>query len=105
MGIQRERLRRIEEELRPSQRIFVNLLPLLFHINHPMLPGFINTTTPAGIPDYTPSQAVLRAAKKLSRSFEYKKRAQRQYQIHGLYLMGSIGSVAHTAGSDLDVWL
>ncbi|PLY12434.1 MAG: hypothetical protein C0631_16965 [Sedimenticola sp.] len=104
-NIHRERLRRIEEELRPSQRIFIDLLPLLFHINHPMLPGFVTTDTPAGIPDYNPSQALIRSAKKLGRSFAYEKRARRRYNILGLYLMGSIGSIAHTEGSDLDIWL
>ena len=104
-GLQRERLRRIEAELNPSQRDFINLLPLLFHINHPVLPGFIGSDTPAGIPDYSPSQVLLRTAHKLGRSFSYKKRVRRSCHIHGLYLMGSIGSIAHTSGSDFDVWL
>ncbi len=104
-GVQKERLHRINAEFRPSQRIFLELLPLLFHINHPMLPGFISTDTPMGIPDYNPTQAVLRTARKLSRSFSYKKRAKRRFAVQGLYLMGSIGSVAHTLGSDLDIWL
>ncbi len=104
-GIHRERLKRIEGELLPAQQVLLRLLPLLFHINHPMLPGFTGTATPAGVPDFTPGKIALQTAKKLSRSFEYKKRARRRYQIQGIYLMGSIGSVAHTAGSDLDVWL
>ena len=104
-GIQRERLRRIEADLSTPQQDFLNLLPLLFHINHPVLPGFIGSDTPCSIPDYSPSQAVLRTARKLGRSFQYKKRARRKYNIHGLYLMGSIGSIAHTSGSDFDVWL
>ena len=105
LALHRERQRRIEGELSQGQRVFTTLLPLLFHINHPMLPGFVNTKTPAGIPDYNPAKVVLQAAKKLSRSFEYKKRARRRYHIQGLYLMGSIGSIAHTARSDLDIWL
>lgn len=104
-NLHRERLRRIEKELRPSQRDFIDLLPLLFHINHPMLPGFVGSDTPAGIPDYSPTQAVLRAARKLSRSFAYKKRAQRRYHIQGIYLMGSMGSIAHSEQSDFDIWL
>lgn len=104
-GIQRERLRRIVADLSTPQQDFLNLLPLLFHINHPVLPGFIGSDTPCSIPDYSPSQAVLRTARKLGRSFQYKKRARRKYNIHGLYLMGSIGSIAHTSGSDFDVWL
>jgi len=104
-GLQRERLRRIEADLSASQRNFITLLPLLLHINHPVLPGFTGSDTPAGISDYSPSQAVLRNARKLGRSFSYKKRARRRFHIHGLYLMGSIGSIAHTSGSDFDVWL
>ncbi|MCG8426942.1 MAG: class I adenylate cyclase [Chromatiales bacterium] len=104
-SIHRERLRRIAEELQKHQRIFIELLPLLFHINHPMLPGFAGTDTPAGIPDYNPTQALIQKARKLSRSFAYQKRARRRYNILGLYLMGSIGSIAHTSGSDLDIWV
>ncbi len=103
--IQRKRLHRIEQELPPHQQEFLNLLPLLFHINHPMLPGFVNTGTPAGIPNFSPTKLLLQTAKKISRSFEYQKRARRRFHIQGLYLMGSIGSVAQTTRSDFDVWL
>ena len=103
--LHRERLRRIREELRPSQQEFLDLLPLLFHINHPMLPGYINSETPIGIPDFSPHRKALDAAKKLSRSFAYKKRAQRQYRIHGVYLMGSTGTIGQSSSSDFDLWL
>ncbi|MEJ2592876.1 MAG: class I adenylate cyclase, partial [Candidatus Thiodiazotropha sp.] len=105
LRLHRERLRRIREELRPSQQEFLDLLPLLFHINHPMLPGYVNSETPIGIPDYNPSRRALDAAKKLSRSFEYKKRAQRVYHIHGVYLMGSTGTIGQSSSSDFDLWL
>ncbi|MES9960914.1 MAG: class I adenylate cyclase [Sedimenticola sp.] len=100
-----KRLQRIENELRPAQRTFIELLPLLFHINHPMLPGFVSSETPAGIPNYSPGRNALLTAKSISRSFTFEKRARRRFDIQGLYLMGSIGSIAHTAGSDFDVWL
>ncbi|MEJ2395173.1 MAG: class I adenylate cyclase [Candidatus Thiodiazotropha sp.] len=103
--LHRERLRRIRDELRPSQQEFLDLLPLLFHINHPMLPGFVNSETPTGIPDYSPHRQALEAVKKLSRSFAYKKRAQRQYHIHGVYLMGSTGTIGQSSSSDFDLWL
>ncbi|MET0056586.1 MAG: hypothetical protein ABW108_17390, partial [Candidatus Thiodiazotropha sp. 6PLUC10] len=76
LRLHKQRLRRIYQELRPSQQEFLNLLPLLFHINHPMLPGFVSSDTVTGIPDYTPSKVALETAAKLSRSFKYKKRAQ-----------------------------
>ncbi|MEW8211209.1 MAG: class I adenylate cyclase, partial [Candidatus Thiodiazotropha taylori] len=105
MRLHRARLRRIHLELRPSQQEFLDLLPLLFHINHPMLPGFVSSDTVTGIPDYSPSKKSLDAAAKLSRSFQYKKRAQRVYHIHGLYLMGSTGTIGQSFGSDFDLWL
>lgn len=105
LGLHRERLRIIGQELTPSQQAFLDILPLLFHINHPTLPGFAGTDAPTGIPDYTPSQTALRIARKLSRSFEYKKIAHPRFAIQALYLMGSIGSIAHTSGSDFDIWL
>ncbi len=103
--LHRERLWRIREELRPSQQEFLDLLPLLFHINHPMLPGYVNSETPTGIPDFSPHRHALDAAKKLSRSFAYKKRAQRQYHILGVYLMGSTGTIGQSSSSDFDLWL
>jgi adenylate cyclase class 1 len=103
--LHRERLQRIRAELRPSQQEFLDLLPLLFHINHPMLPGFVSSDAPTGIPDFSPHRRALDAAKKLSRSFEYKKRAQRQYRIFGVYLMGSTGTIGQSSSSDFDLWL
>ncbi|MEW7991947.1 MAG: class I adenylate cyclase [Candidatus Thiodiazotropha sp.] len=105
MRLHRERLRRILIELRNSQQEFLHLLPLLLHINHPMLPGFVSSETPTGISDYSPSKKALDAAKRLSRSFDYKKRAQRVYHIHGLYLMGSTGTIGQSSTSDFDLWL
>ncbi|MES9855680.1 MAG: class I adenylate cyclase [Sedimenticola sp.] len=104
-SIHRERLRRIAGELRSNQRGFIDLLPLMFHINHPSLPGFVGSDAPAGIADYSPGQAAINAAAKISRSIAYKKRAKRHFDIHGIYLMGSIGSIAHASGSDLDIWI
>ena len=51
--LHRERLRRIRQEVRPSQQEFLDLLALLFHINHPMLPGYVNSEVPIGIPDFS----------------------------------------------------
>ncbi|MGD8932383.1 MAG: hypothetical protein PVI52_07425, partial [Chromatiales bacterium] len=105
LKLHRTRLERILGELSPSKQGFIRLLPLLFHINHPMLPGFVRSDTPQGIPNYNPAKPELDAARRLSRSFHYQRRAQRQYQIEGLYLMGSTGSIAQSSSSDFDLWL
>jgi adenylate cyclase class 1 len=104
-NLQKLRLQRIQEFLTPRQRAFLELLPLLFHRNHPALPGFISSDTPSGIPDYSPDKPAIRQAKKLSKSFVFKKRAKRIYPIQGLYLMGSGGTIAYSKKSDLDIWL
>ncbi|HYE34683.1 class I adenylate cyclase [Methylocaldum sp.] len=104
-NLHRLQLQRIQEHQTPRQRDFLDLLPLLFHCNHPMLPGYVSSETPAGIPDYLPSRRALLAVKRLTKSFEYKRRALTEYPIHAVYLMGSVGSVAYSRKSDLDIWL
>ena len=104
-SLHQERLQRIQRELPPHQQNYIKLLSLLFHINHPMLPGYVNSETPAGLSDFSPSNEQLRIAKSISRSFAYRRRAHRRHLIHGIYLMGSMGSIAHTDHSDFDIWL
>lgn len=99
------RLQRIQAFLQPRQRIFLDALPLLVHCNHPLLPGYVSQETPAGIADYRPSSRELASVAKLSKSFTYKRTALLECPIEGLYLMGSVGSIAYSRKSDLDIWL
>jgi len=104
-NLHRLQLQRIQEHQTPRQQDFLDVLPLLFHCNHPMLPGYVSSETPAGIPDYSPGRRALLAVKRLTKSFEYKRRTLAEYPIHGIYLMGSVSSIAYSRKSDLDVWL
>ncbi len=99
------RLQRVREFLQPRQQDFLTLLPLLFHINHPLLPGFVSLDTPAGIPDYTPNKQTVDNAKQFSKGFVYKRKALKNYPIHSIFLMGSVGSIAFSRDSDIDIWL
>ncbi len=105
MALNKDRLRRVQECLNTRQRAFIRLLPLLFHINHPMLPGYLSNTTPCGVCDYSPAKRSIQSARKLAKSFSYQRRAQRRYSIHALYLMGSTGTIAYSKSSDFDVWI
>ncbi|PKM11449.1 MAG: adenylate cyclase [Gammaproteobacteria bacterium HGW-Gammaproteobacteria-3] len=96
---------RIQNFLQPHQRVFLSLLPLLFHQNTPLLPGFISTETPAGIADYKPSRQTLADAVQFSKNFSFKSRALRKYPIWALFLMGSVSSIAFSKSSDMDIWL
>jgi len=105
LAINRERLRRAEGVLSWRNRDFLELLPVLFHINHAMLPGFVSKQTPAGISNWAPAKKGLEAGKRIAKSFDYKKRALRTFDIHSIFLMGSVGTIAHSEKSDFDVWV
>jgi adenylate cyclase class 1 len=88
------------------QQQFLQVLPLLFHVNHPMLPGYISHSTPAGIYQYTPSSDELRLAKILARSFQYNRDlTEKNATLDALFIMGSVGTIAQSDSSDLDVWV
>src|SRR5471030_1525417 len=100
------RLGRALEGLSPRQQVVLNLLPLFFHVNHPLLPGYVSGSTPAGVSGYEPEAHALAEAQRLTRSFSYKQRHGNPPQpIHGLFLMGSLGTLAQAEHSDMDVWV
>lgn len=103
--LNRERLRRAQESMKERQQDFLDLLPLLFHVNHPILPGFVSSAGPLGVSDYRPSKRALLAAKKIAMTFDYKRKALPRYDIDALFLMGSSGTVAYSQKSDFDIWL
>lgn len=105
LTINRDRLRRIEETLTARQRDFLELLPFLFHVNHPTLPGYVSGNTPHGVCNYVPTQSTARASQRLTRVTDFDRRPLRKFGVHGIYLMGSPGSIAYSRQSDLDVWV
>ncbi|WP_263143942.1 class I adenylate cyclase [Pseudomonas sp. RIT-PI-AD] len=105
------RLQRTFQALSTRQQLVLKLLPLLFHVNHPLLPGYVSGTTPAGLSGFEPDDELLSEAQRLTRSFAYKARrgnplgGKPSMPIHGLFLMGSLGTVAQAEQSDMDVWV
>ncbi|WAG78858.1 class I adenylate cyclase [Metapseudomonas furukawaii] len=100
------RLERAMLALSTRQQLVLRLLPLLFHVNHPLLPGYVSGTTPAGVATFEPDDEVLAEAQRLTRSFSYKaRRGPQPTPIHGLFLMGSLGTIAQDEQSDLDIWV
>ena len=104
-ALHEQRLKRMLGMLPPRQGEFITLLPLLFQVNHPLLPGYVSAEAPAGIAGYEPSPESLRVAQKLARAFVYKALPRPRLPIHGLYVMGSFGSIAYSKASDLDIWI
>ncbi len=100
-----QRLTRVHEALRERQHLFLDVLPLLLHINHPLLPGFVSHQTPAGLSGFTLTPAHIRQGRQLARSLNLSAQKTTQREIWGIFLMGSLGTIAHTPSSDFDIWL
>lgn len=87
-----------------SQRVF-QLIPVLFHFNHPILPGYFHADTPQGIASFllnTEQQALVSEVElTLSQSLPVAA----QPEILGLYTMGSTSSIGQSLSSDLDIWV
>lgn len=105
MALNKDRLHRVQDCLEARQSGFIELLPLMFHINHPMLPGYLSNKTPCGVSDYAPGKRCIQAARALAKSFSYQRRAQAVHSIHAIYLMGSTGTIAYSKSSDFDIWI
>lgn len=99
------RLARLHSALNPSQQIFIDLLPLLFHINHPVLPGYMPAGTPTGLRNFKPTRESIKSARLLAKSFALKRDLNPDNDICAIYLMGSCGTIAHSNDSDLDIWI
>ncbi len=105
LQVNNARLARTKSALGARQQIFLELLPMIFHVNHPMLPGYVSHQTPSGLADYNPSKHDIQKTQRLARSFTYRRQPTMQRQITGLFLMGSCGTVAQSESSDLDIWV
>lgn len=84
----------------------LELLPVLFHLNHPVLPGYVKDA-PCGVANFEFSTAQLQFLQKCFApmgNFEPTPTPENP-AFFGIYAMGSIGCVTQTPHSDLDVWL
>ncbi len=105
LKISHGRLQRTRDALGARQQVVLDLLPLLFHVNHPLFPGYVSHQTPARFADYTPTKEEIGTAQRYSRTFRYRDQSRANCDLHSLFLMGSSGTVAQSEGSDMDLWL
>ena len=106
LDLNRVRYERTCAALSERQQHFLQLLPLLFHVNHPMLPGYSSPAAPAGIHHYQPDDEELRQAKMFARSFQYTRDlTEKKCAIDALFIMGSVGTIAQSDASDMDIWV
>lgn len=104
LKINAERLTRAQQSMSARQRDIIDLLPLLFHVNHPLLPGYVAQDAPKGVCAYQPDKPALTLAKSFSQSFKYSPDRRAKPAIYSLFMMGSTGTLAHSESSDVDLW-
>lgn len=92
---------------RPEQGDLFELIPLLLHAGIRLTRDFLMVPYegPKGICGYTANLRELRLAKSCFRSTLPPSAAGGRCDIEGLYTIGSIGSVAQTVTSDIDLWV
>lgn len=105
LALNKDRLERINKSLRWRQRDFLNLLPLLLHINDESLPGYVGATIPAGISGFIANKDTIAAAKRINKNFIHRKQALRRYDLISIFLTGSSGTITQSDESDFDIWL
>lgn len=99
-------------ELMPAdKRPLFHVIPFLLHINHPDFPGYIeHKDVPFGLNHYSLRKQVSAA---LAEVFGEAKASPEKIRavwpqtrcIESLALMGSIGTIAQSSGSDFDYWV
>ena len=105
LQVNAERLDRARQAIQARHRDILELLPLLYHLNHPLLPGFVSRDTPSGLSLYSPAKTTISLARSFSQTFRYKAEKRQQCAIHSIFMMGSSGTLAHSESSDVDLWL
>jgi adenylate cyclase class 1 len=69
------------------------------------LPGYTSSKTPTGISHYHPDKETLALAKSYQKDFTYRTDKEQSHSLQGVYLMGSVSSLAFSEHSDIDIWL
>ncbi|MCL7945602.1 class I adenylate cyclase [Marinobacter sp. ATCH36] len=105
MAVNQHRWERARSALTYRQQAVLEVLPLVFHLNHPALPGYLDNDCPYGVSHYQPTEPTLNAARRLARTFSLKDEGRRKPDLEALFLMGSPGTLGHSVASDLDIWL
>ena len=105
LSINDNRLERMRAGLTDRQKQFLDLLPLLFHTNHMMMPGYVSRQTPCKVSNYKPTESEIGLGKHIAKSFTLQFDPRTEESVYGIYVMGSVGTIAQSGSSDLDIWL
>ena len=103
------RLDRALSDTTESFQLVFKLIPLLLHFNHPDLPGYVaNARTGIvhfSLTGFQQDYLARTLSAEQSQNIQKNHRTFEQEAILGVYVMGSIASIAQTPSSDLDIWI
>ncbi len=94
-----------------DRRALFHVLPFLLHVNHPDLPGYVDSDeVPFGLNNFSFRDQIKDAMQdcfpaQQALFDDIKPIWPRQRAIDALVLMGSIGTIAQSADSDFDYWV
>ena len=98
-------LRALEAMSQYGQQLF-ELLPVLFHYNHPLLPGYVSGEVPHGIASFVLSENQRDFIDDICVATNCSSGIHcHESSILGLYCMGSTSSIGQCCRSDLDIWV
>ena len=90
---------------RYGQQVF-QLLPVMLHFNHPLLPGYVAGDVPHGIWSFVANEAQQAFIQDLCQNANCQGGlSTHDKSIQGLYSMGSTSSIGQCCHSDLDIWV
>lgn len=97
--------RALEAMSQHGQQLF-ELLPVLFHFNHPLLPGYVSGEVPHGIASFVLSARQQEFVDDICIATNcHGGIVAHERSILGLYSMGSTSSIGQCCHSDLDIWV
>lgn len=100
-----QRLARTGSRLMERQRRVLEALPMLYHRNHPALPGYVGPDAPCGIASFHPGRTHLAALQRVARSYQEPVLTSAHHDLQAMFIMGSSGTVGQSRGSDIDLWV
>ncbi|MFH1672513.1 MAG: class I adenylate cyclase [Pseudomonadota bacterium] len=94
------------DTFQPEQGDLFALIPLLIHSNLELLPTDSPIrNAPAGIFGYSFPSEAFQLAKKYFIVDDFAPSLQKEHYIEGLFTIGSVGTIAQSADSDIDYWV
>ena len=105
-AINQTRTRRALEAMSQYGQQLFELLPVLFHFNHPLLPGYVSGEVPHGIASFVLSENQRDFIEDICIATNCSTGIHcQESSILGLYCMGSTSSIGQCCRSDLDIWV